>query len=185
MHIFQSWLRGTKIQLQFTSLEYQFHHFTWNKIVSIFFFFSFFGCCRLEIEYFYLGCTVMELQQKMATRPFHPTLGHNSIVPWSPSPGVLLSHWDWQHWGFHDVCGEDEEIVLWSEEDPQAPACSTKHRQPIHPTGKWNEPQCDKWTHRELPHFLGRRKPHIRKLLLFQSLIKALLRGCIFPWHLN
>lgn len=38
MHIFQSWLRGTKIQLQFTSLEYQFHHFSWNEIVSNFFF---------------------------------------------------------------------------------------------------------------------------------------------------
>lgn len=111
----------------------------------------------------------MGLQQKMAVRPFHPTLGHSSIVLWNISPRVFLSLvWDCQHWGFHDLCREDEEFVLWSEEDPQTPACSTKHRNQPTPWGSWrnlnviNEPA-------ENFHifFLCRRKPHIR--ILFKN----------------
>lgn len=92
---------------------------------------------------------------------------------------------DCQHWGFHHLPREDGKTVLQSEVDPQTLACSTMYRQPIYPycAGRQKQPHCEKWTHTELLHHralsLAEENPKLGNFL-FLSLIKPILRWCIF-----
>lgn len=96
-------------------------------------------------------------------------------IPWSfLLEFSYLTVWDCQHWGFHHLCREDEEIVPWSEEDPQTPACSTKHTQPIYPTKKWKERHCDKRNPQRTstPSFFAAENPTLGNFFYFSPWLK-------------